>query len=118
MRTTQWGRRLVRERLNLEHALKVPSNVHLAVHFAVAANVVFIDKCFVSGWVVQANEIPSKGIALNGSIRTPDHGEFGLFANGARGDVAIHESDQDLLAREKLAFELVVDPVDCEGNCQ
>jgi hypothetical protein len=110
--------RCVQVRFTVERVLKERPDVHLAIHFAVAANVVFIDKCFVSGWVVQANEIPSKGIALNGSIRTPDHGEFGLFANGARGDVAIHESDQDLLAREKLAFELVVDPVDCEGNCQ
>jgi len=108
--------RCVQVRFTVERVLKERPDVHLAVDLAIAANVVFIDECFVSGRVVQANEVPSKGIALNRSIRTPDHGEFGLFADGARGDVAVDESDKDFLAREEFAFELVVDPVDCEGN--
>jgi hypothetical protein len=110
--------RRVQVGFTVERVLKERPDVHLTVHLAVAANVVLIDECFVSSWVVQANEVPSKGIALDRAIRTPDHGEFGLFADGARADVAVHESDKDLLAWEEFAFELVVNPVDCKGGCQ
>jgi hypothetical protein len=110
--------RCVQVRFTVERVLKERPYVHLTVHLAVAANVVLVDECLVSSWVVQANEVPSKGIALDRAIRTPDHGEFGLFTDGARGDVAVHESDKDLLAREEFAFELVVNPVDCEGGYQ
>jgi hypothetical protein len=52
----------------VERVLKERPNVHLAVHLAVAANVVLVDECLVSSWVVQANEVPSKGIEPSGPL--------------------------------------------------
>jgi hypothetical protein len=110
--------RCVQVRFTVERVLKERSDVHLTVDLAVSADVVFVNECLVSSWIVKADEVPGEGVALDGAIRTSDHGEFSLFADGARSDVAILESDKDVLARKELALELVVDPVDCEGNCQ
>ena len=105
-------------RFAIERVLKERPNVHLAVHFAIAADIVLVDECFISSWVVQADEVPSESVALDGAIRTPDHGEFRLFSDGARGDVSVHEGDEHIFAGEELALEFVVNPVDCEGHCQ
>ena len=110
--------RCVQIRLTIERVLKERSNVHLTVHLAVAANVVFVDECFVSCRFVQADEVASESVALDRAIRTPNHREFGLFSDGARGDVSVHEGDEHIFAGEELALEFVVNPVDCEGHCQ
>ena len=73
----------------IERILKERSNVHLTVDLAIATDVVFIDKGFVSGRIVQADEVPSESVALDRAIRASDHGEFGLFSDGTRGNVSI-----------------------------
>ena len=93
--------------------LKERSEVKLAVHLAVTANVLLIDKSLVAGSVVKPDEIAGESIALDRAIRTSNHWEFRLFANGASRRITVPKSDNNVLAREELALELIVHPVDC-----
>jgi len=79
----------VQIRFPVERVLKERSDVHLTIDLAVTTDVVFVDECFVSGGIVQADEVPGESVALDGTIRTSDHREFSLFADGARGNVSV-----------------------------
>ena len=96
-----------------ERVLKERSEVQLAVHLAVTADMLLIDKSLVAGSVVKPDEIAGESIALDRAIRTSNHWEFRLFANGASRRITVTEGDNNVLTREELALELVVNPVDC-----
>lgn len=100
----------------VERILKKRSKVELAVHLAIAANMLLVHECFVAGSVVKADKIPGKGVALYGAIRPSYHRKLGLFANHAGYHSAVLESDDNVFAGEELALEFVVDPVDCESG--
>ena len=93
--------------------LKERSEVKLAVHLAVTADMLLVDKSLIAGSVVKPNKIAGESIALNRAVRTSNHREFGLFANGASRRITVTEGDNNVLTREELALELVVNPVDC-----
>lgn len=99
---------------SVERILKKRSQVKLAVHLAIAANMLLVHECFIARSVVEADEIPGKGVALYGAIRSSYHRKLGLFANHAGYHSAVVQSDDNVFAGEELAFEFVVDPVDCE----
>lgn len=95
-----------------ERVLKKRPEVKLAVHLAVAANVLLIDKSLIAGSVVETDEVTGESVALNGAVRTSDHWEFRLLADGASRRITVSEGDNNVLTREEFALELVVHPVD------
>ena len=105
--------RCVQIRFAIERILKERSNVHLTVHLAVTADMLLIDKSLVAGSVVETDEIAGESVALNRAVRTPNHREFCLLADGSSRRVTIPEGDDNVLTREELALELIVHPVDC-----
>jgi hypothetical protein len=96
-----------------ERVLKERSEVQLAVHLAVTADMLLIDKSLVAGSVVETDEIAGESVALNRAVRTSNHWEFCLFADCASRRITVTEGDNNVLTREELALELVVNPVDC-----
>jgi hypothetical protein len=96
-----------------ERVLKERSEVKLAVHLAITADMLLVDKSLVAGSVVETDEIAGEGVALDRAVRTSNHWEFCLFADGASRRIAVTEGDNNVLTREELALELVVNPVDC-----
>jgi hypothetical protein len=96
-----------------ERVLKKRSEVKLAVHLAITADMLLVDKSLVAGSVVETDEIAGEGVALDRAVRTSNHWEFCLFADGASRRIAVTEGDNNVLTREELALELVVNPVDC-----
>jgi hypothetical protein len=73
----------------VERILKERPEVKLAVHLAIATDMLLVDKCFIAGGVVKSDEIAGEGVALYRAVRAPDHREFCLFADCARGRVAV-----------------------------
>jgi hypothetical protein len=96
-----------------ERVLKERSEVKLAVHLAITADMLLIDKSLIAGSIVEPDEIAGESVALDGAIRTSDHWEFCLLANGASRRITVAEGDNNVLARKELALELVIHPVDC-----
>ena len=96
-----------------ERVLKKRSEVKLAVHLAVATDMLLIDKSLVAVRVVETDEIASESVALNRAVRTSNHREFCLLADYARRRITVSKSDNNIFAGEELALELVVDPIDC-----
>ena len=96
-----------------ERVLKERSEVKLAVHLAIAADMLLIDKSLIAGSIVEPDEIAGESIALNRAVRTSNHWEFRLLADGASRRITVAEGDNNVLARKEFALELVVYPVDC-----
>ena len=96
-----------------ERVLKERSEVKFAVHLAVTTNMLLIDKSFIARSVVKTDEVAGESVALNRAVRTSNHREFCLLADGSSRRVTIPEGNDDVLTREELTLELVVYPVDC-----
>ena len=96
-----------------ERILKERSEVELAVHLAVTTNMLLIDKSLIARSVMETDEVAGESVALNRAVRTSNHREFCLLADGSSRRITVPEGDDNVLTREELALELVVHPVDC-----